>query len=487
MTTQESAMSGAREPRHLEILTIVGLGVIALASRFYGLDVSYVIDEYYTALYASDRIVGQSNPSYYALVVISHYVFGASEWSTRLPAAILGAVAIPSMYWIGRQLFSRNIGTYAALITLFCSWHLIQSQMGRFYSGVFLFSAFAIYHYVVALRDDKFRSLVFACALIALSASFHSTAVFLGAAFWLYSLAVYVNSAVAKDQSRRIAGYLLIMGIAGCLVVLPYGWGLLQRWSGGGHTSDTFQNIELLLQLVKYVGIPLSAFSLFGLIALISRSHRFALLGLVVIVVPLLAMMLGSSFMAIRPRYGIFALPVICLAAAYLCDQLNIGLSKTYWLRHAPLAVLIICMLPTFISHYTSRSTSDIRHAIAFVDNNLSVDDEIIALTRGVEFYASDTFTIAWREDGYNSTIDWAKKLARFECRPIQYWLIVRTGRGPLAEGLRLWLSLHARLVWSESALRFDRDVEGFEVLLVDGYSRSCNEQRIDIANREPR
>ncbi len=48
-------------------------------------------------------------PLIHWLVAISYYLFGVSEWSSRLPGAILSACSVPLVYIIGRLIFPQRI------------------------------------------------------------------------------------------------------------------------------------------------------------------------------------------------------------------------------------------------------------------------------------------------------------------------------------------------------------------------------------------
>ena len=248
------------------VATVAVLSIVALASRLVGLDSQYVIDEFYTALDYSNRISGTLNPSYYILVAVSHSLFGDNEFATRLPAALLGAAAIPVMYLCGTQMFNRRVGLFAAIILLFSSWHLMQSQMGRFYSGVFLFALLAIYFYCSAHKTNSLPHLFASVISVAVAASFHPTVIFLGIGFGVHSI-IYLLGARGGLGNVRIAKALLILGAVAGVAVLPIAIGLLSSWSSSGYTSDTYASVGLAFQLAKYVGIPLAAFSLAGLVS----------------------------------------------------------------------------------------------------------------------------------------------------------------------------------------------------------------------------
>ena len=73
----------------------------------------------YTWLYPQD-IGGvpywNKPPLVHWLVAISYTCFGVSEWSSRLPSAILSALSVPVLYTIGRLIFPKRIPTILATV-----------------------------------------------------------------------------------------------------------------------------------------------------------------------------------------------------------------------------------------------------------------------------------------------------------------------------------------------------------------------------------
>jgi 4-amino-4-deoxy-L-arabinose transferase-like glycosyltransferase len=77
---------------------------------------------------------------YSVLAHFSHYLFGESAWSIRLPAALLGTATIPAAYYLGLQLTNRREALLAAVFLLGSYHHVWYSQSARGYSGA-LFAA----------------------------------------------------------------------------------------------------------------------------------------------------------------------------------------------------------------------------------------------------------------------------------------------------------------------------------------------------------
>ena len=58
-------------------------------------------------------------PFIHWLVALSYSLFGVTEWSTRLPAAILTALSVPLVYAVGREIFAqRSAAIFSSLVYL---------------------------------------------------------------------------------------------------------------------------------------------------------------------------------------------------------------------------------------------------------------------------------------------------------------------------------------------------------------------------------
>ena len=87
---------------------IAGALVLAgLLTRLYGLGAwDFVVDEYYTIYEAPERTRSLYSPAYYVLATASFKMLGVNEWSARLPAMVLGVIALPVFFLTWRTVVS---------------------------------------------------------------------------------------------------------------------------------------------------------------------------------------------------------------------------------------------------------------------------------------------------------------------------------------------------------------------------------------------
>ncbi|MBW4661043.1 MAG: glycosyltransferase family 39 protein [Drouetiella hepatica Uher 2000/2452] len=103
-------------------LFTLNLGGLALRDWDEGLvaQVAREIDGWQTWLYPT--LWGEpylnKPPLVHGMVAIFYRLLGVSEWSARLPGALLTAISVPLLYGIGREIFQRRAAVFAALIYL---------------------------------------------------------------------------------------------------------------------------------------------------------------------------------------------------------------------------------------------------------------------------------------------------------------------------------------------------------------------------------
>lgn len=77
------------------------------------------------------------SPVYIYLLVPFIKVFGLNAWGVRLPAAIMGVLAVYLTYLIGTKLYGKKIGLWSSLLLAVSPWHIMLSRPG-FEAGVSL-------------------------------------------------------------------------------------------------------------------------------------------------------------------------------------------------------------------------------------------------------------------------------------------------------------------------------------------------------------
>ena len=121
--------------------------LIGLYFRLYGLrqNYSFWVDEASTARYGravlenkipTIQITGFSEKSYYVTHYLTGYffkIFGMNEFAARLPEVIFGSLVVLATYFLGKELFGKQIGFASCLFIAFSYIQIAWSRQARGY------------------------------------------------------------------------------------------------------------------------------------------------------------------------------------------------------------------------------------------------------------------------------------------------------------------------------------------------------------------
>ena len=153
--------------KHLGIIGIIVLGIL-LRLIFIDKPDGLWNDEY-VSWYISQKpfftefwqgILSQCHmPLYYIYLKIFTSIFGNSDLLLRLTSVLPGIIAIPLMYKIGKENNSAT-GYFCAVFTAISAFLIYYSQEVRFYSLLFLLSAFNLLYTIRLYKDINTKNIV---------------------------------------------------------------------------------------------------------------------------------------------------------------------------------------------------------------------------------------------------------------------------------------------------------------------------------------
>jgi 4-amino-4-deoxy-L-arabinose transferase-like glycosyltransferase len=195
---------------------------------YYGIDALEILDGA-RPIYLTTNLGREVLFSY--LVALTYKFLGPGIAGVRATAAIIGALTIPAIYWLSREILTqeedevREYGSLLAALTMALSyWHLTWSRFGVRAILVPLFASLAFYYLWRGLRTQK-RSAFMICGIL------------LGASLYTYQVArllpplvllgfAYVAISRRAFSRQDAINVVLTMGMAG-LVFSPlayYSW-----------------------------------------------------------------------------------------------------------------------------------------------------------------------------------------------------------------------------------------------------------------------
>lgn len=154
------------------------------------------------------------SPLAYVLTKLILPVFGANEFTLRLPGAFFGWLAIPVVYRLGRAMFDGRVGLVAAAFVAFSPFAVWYAREARAY-GLYLFlSALALWGFVRAERGRGWAFYILASAALYLT-------------HYISALYVYAQAAYILTQLRRQPALLRRWALAQLPAVAPVAvWGI---------------------------------------------------------------------------------------------------------------------------------------------------------------------------------------------------------------------------------------------------------------------
>jgi len=248
---------------------ILALTAVAVAVRLYDLGaLGFFGDEETTAFAARALAEGRGSemPSgmpyrralpFTWLNAVSASLFGLDgEFAYRVPAALMGALTVPLLYFVTASIAGPGAGLFAALLLALSGWHLVWSRMARMYAPVLLV-ALAFFYFIWSWqRSGRGRELAAAFLLYLLAVFLHSAAGAIALFPILFSL-LYDGSRVRARNGVSVA---LLMAAAGWLldrlfVVAPY-----ERWASDFSAASSAPAGQLAGSLqVLFGGLPAAA------------------------------------------------------------------------------------------------------------------------------------------------------------------------------------------------------------------------------------
>jgi uncharacterized membrane protein len=133
------------------------------------------------------------SPLSYVLTKLILPVFGANEFTLRLPGAFFGWLAIPVVYRLGQALFDRRVGLAAAAFVAFSPFAVWYAREARAY-GLYLFlSALALWGFVRAERGRGWAFYILASAALYIT---HYIS-----ALYVYAQAVYILTQLRRQPA----------------------------------------------------------------------------------------------------------------------------------------------------------------------------------------------------------------------------------------------------------------------------------------------
>lgn len=454
-----------RESRS-QITWLILITVFAAVLRFYKLgEWSFWIDEIFTVNHASRHFTTfalflQNIPpaqNWFPIsVILTAQVFnlwGISELSARLVAAVIGVVTIPVLYFPVRKIFNTRIALITVLLLSVSNWHVEWSQNARVYTTLMLFYSLAFITFYFALEKDRPVFLIPFYIFLYLAASERMIALFILPVLLIYIL-VLIIFPFGKPAGLRVRNALIFLFPFFLLLVFQ----VFQFFQNGetiiGVVFDeivaTFagKSIESPFTQATFIafkiGIPLLSFSLFSGIYFCLKRNRPALYFLVGAVVPYAVVVMLTSFMFTEERYVLVSLPCWLVLAALGIDEFRTRLKgfEPVLIAGLLLALLADAMGANLLYYRVNNGNRrPWKQAFALVQENMHEGDLVVSTWPQLGQYYLNQDILLWEDVDVNYALKSEEKIW-FVVIPDMAWY---TG----TEDLYWWVSHNTRMISS--------------------------------------
>ena len=471
-------MSDSREAlrwRRADLWILLGVVILALGLRFWDLTgESLWYDEAYSVWTSSMEIASPRTlwdwriefPLYYWLLHWWIRALGSGEYAVRALGAVAGALTVVSIYYLGRDLFGRQVGALVALLLAVNPYHIYYSQEVRMYALATLFAVASLYAFWRAVSGGHWPWWVAHALLTGLGFYLHYYIGWLLLAedvycfVWLARLRqVQDGRSLWRDARPWLLGQLAIvlLAIPAIIVFLTKllalnQWGWLTERYGAPSVADV---VSLLMAYTMGLGFPGPGWlrwlilGLFGGLALWGLLQRWPQvrhgrpadglgLTLLTLVLPLgLVFILGQFASVWVPRYLLLFVTSLLLLVAVGVASLRPKIAAVAG------ALLVVASLYGWGGMLTQQQKEDWRGLTAYLIEEQANHDLIVLMDEECRvpfdyYYRQDGARVEVSRFADGAMLDQAVAEIRQKRQGERIWLVVSHADGA---GLRARIS----------------------------------------------
>lgn len=352
---------------------MIVLTFIAFVLRIYNIDFNSIwLDEGATFSFSHPSksfmdiwnitAAGEFNPPLFHW--IEHYMlfFGQTEFILRLMPCVFGVLTIPVFYYIGKEIYSENLGLVSSFLLTISSFHIYYSQEARVYTLLLLIVSLFILFYLRFKKDKsiKWAIAMGSCASLGFWAHFWSLVVTIPF-FLLMIFEALRNIKNKQEDIRKNIGVLIASAVAFVstipLTLIIYNL-LIHRISTPSQWGR--KDIELLIDYFSWIGynnilmtISILLLIVFGFIIMyrlnsgLMKNFSIVMISVIVISVAI------SHTIPMLPRYMITLFPIIYTTMALTIMSLYANYRKIFYVFLIALLISAGISLNTYYTTYT--------------------------------------------------------------------------------------------------------------------------------------
>lgn len=370
--------------------------ILAIASilRLYRIDYQSIwLDEIHTLietdpslsfseLFQSLKNIDPHPPLYFVIVKIGFKIFGYTPLTMRIITAIIGIAGITAIYRLGKELYNKQTGLYAAAIISVSYFHIHYSQDARPYALLFLTTVLSFTYLVKFIKQPTYTKALLYAIFTGLMVYSHFFSLFalLAQVFILLYYVFYPKNVTKATFFKQciLAGLTIAILYIPCYPLLFAASGRTSIWIEKPTLTDYINIYKdflgfsktliylFLCLIIYYISLPFIKKG--KLLEDHSEKYKLSLLILlpwVVITVLIPAIRSYVSLPMIVNRYFINVYPAIILIAAIAISQIS---SK--YIRYGLFSIILIVCANNLVrqkDYYRKITKTQFREVTNFI------------------------------------------------------------------------------------------------------------------------
>lgn len=211
---------------------LLGIMLIGMFYRFYkidliplemGCDPPHIYNNIRLILRREFLIFFPSHPGreglFFYLAAPFCRVFGLNHTTIKMASGLIGVMTLPAIYLLGKELFNREVGLYAAFFLSISHWHVITTRVGLRFCTLPLVLVLMWYFLVRALKAQ--RRWFYALAGVALGVGFYTYNAFLVVPLMVVSILLISLITERGRVLRPRWENVLLLALSAAYVLIP--------------------------------------------------------------------------------------------------------------------------------------------------------------------------------------------------------------------------------------------------------------------------
>ncbi len=239
----------------IEILIIVLIIALTIFTRFYNLgartmshdEINHVVPAYTFGNYVYDPVT--HGPFQFHALAFSYFMFGDSDFSARIPAALFGIAIVAFAIFAWRRYLGRVGALIAGLLFMISPYILFYSRYTRNEVFIVFWGMVMLWLMLRYLEDGQHKWLYWLVFITAMHYADKATSFIFSAEALIFLALLFIGEVLRKewrdDQTKTLFRVVVVVTLA--LIVLTMGFYILSKNASTDVAAEASPNLPLLI------------------------------------------------------------------------------------------------------------------------------------------------------------------------------------------------------------------------------------------------